>query len=631
MQLVERPAARRRCPRGRSSSGSKRALDDARARRARPTGATPPSSASASGVEPDRQARRPFRRRAGARADAAIRRRSRGRASPARRRRRRAGAGPAARPTRRARSRSACRGARRRRRAPAARRRCAGRARRGDRRRRARRRRGRRGRRRATSHGWSVTTRNCTSGDPPGGAGRRWARRRRWWAGTCGECTPRARRGRRPRGRLTGRGRRRPRAAGSAESRARRPAAARLLDRDHRLVEPALGDVGHDHDQRPRVSAAAASRASCSRRTRPDAVGDRCRSTSAEASYSAPERRVVGARCGRSTRQGRDVALFASRSRSASASSSASSRRSSRASASWYWPAPGRGDRRRAPLVVPREERVDSRAAASAAARQPAPTRAPGRRSRRAGSSSRAWRALDSGERRTRSPAPNPRPAERVPRARRSARPIAELEPARGDRPVEQVDVAADDRRQRVAPWTPEVVDQRRARRARSVASSSLAATRLVAGPVSSGRGRRSRQVVHRRDEPGAPERDQRRDGEPDDRRARSRSSGGRRGRADHARIMPRPAAPGPGAFAGGGEAALHRPRLEPELPADAVERADVVELELAQLVGRDRERQAERLGRPATRRISGSGIGRSARRFPIPRRTSSTISRYVQ
>ena len=28
---------------------------------------------------------------------------------------------------------------------------------------------------------------------------------------------------------------------------------ARLLDRDHRLVEAALGDVGHDHDQPPRV------------------------------------------------------------------------------------------------------------------------------------------------------------------------------------------------------------------------------------------------------------------------------------------------------------------------------------------------------------------------------------------
>ena len=32
-----------------------------------------------------------------------------------------------------------------------------------------------------------------------------------------------------------------------------------------------------------------------------------------------------------------------------------------------------------------------------------------------------------------------------------------------------------------------------------------------------------------------------------------------------------------------------------------------------------------------ATRRISGTGIGTRARRFPIPRSTSSTISRYVQ
>ena len=48
-------------------------------------------------------------------------------------------------------------------------------------------------------------------------------------------------------------------------------------------------------------------------------------------------------------------------------------------------------------------------------------------------------------------------------------------------------------------------------------------------------------------------------------------------------------------------ERALHRPRLEAEPRRDEVERADVVEPELAQLVRGDRERQVDELAAPAT------------------------------
>ena len=61
-------------------------------------------------------------------------------------------------------------------------------------------------------------------------------------------------------------------------------------------------------------------------------------------------------------------------------------------------------------------------------------------------------------------------------------------------------------------------------------------------------------------------------------------------------------------------QAALHRLRVEPEARPHAVERPDVVEPELAQLVGRDRERQAGLLGHGRPRGGSAAtGIGTSA------------------
>ena len=78
-------------------------------------------------------------------------------------------------------------------------------------------------------------------------------------------------------------------------------------------------------------------------------------------------------------------------------------------------------------------------------------------------------------------------------------------------------------------------------------------------------------------------------------------------------------------------ELARHVPRREAEPLPDDVERADVVETELAELVRGHRERDAQSLRRAGDERMSGTGIGRIKRRRPIARRTSVVISRYVQ
>ena len=74
-----------------------------------------------------------------------------------------------------------------------------------------------------------------------------------------------------------------------------------------------------------------------------------------------------------------------------------------------------------------------------------------------------------------------------------------------------------------------------------------------------------------------------------------------RRGATGHRRGMPvssRRLAPGRGASAQVAQRARHVARLEPEARRDDVERPDVVEPELAQLVGGDREREVDELGR---------------------------------
>ena len=298
--------------------GLEATLDHARARRGRRPAPTSPPSASASGSSQIAivLTSRLIRRRIAGRATLRTVSRSSSSAWPAETTStRRAGSSPAA---RRARSRSACRAARRTPGAHAARRPTDGRAR----------------RRRPlnssspttgttrtsveTSHGWSVTTRICTKESsrwasrpavPPGRPDEAGSLRRQC---TGGRRPPRTRDG------LPGQ-RRAPAAAGAGGRAPTHSVAARLLDRDHGLVEPALGDVGHDHDQRRACPAAAAggrpARPSNAERT---AVGD--------PPFDVEQRLVQPAERGVVGGVAVDPASSASRRRSCRARSSRSSR-----------------------------------------------------------------------------------------------------------------------------------------------------------------------------------------------------------------------------------------------------------------------------------------------------------------
>ena len=212
------------------------------------------------------------------------------------------------------------------------------------------------------------------------------------------------------------------------------------------------------------------------------------------------------------------------------------------------------------------------------------------------------------------------------------------------DRRRQPAQVAGDHLGQRLAGGRPEAVDLVGQDQQLVGGGVDRGQGRLVARPRQLGPRRGPGQVVRRGDDPGPAHRDQQRGGEPGDGEdegpdqlhgpERSRS----RPRAPLVRSPDRQLGRLPrlslvGLLVGQrlrdvGEPALHRPRLEPEGRLDRVEGADVVELELAQLVGGDREREADDSAEPATRRITGTGIGTRTRRFPMARRTSSTISR---